>query len=448
MILAVLTADVISWSWLIVERILKLSSILSDRLVVRFSSLLLFFLISLLFFHDYIFLYMEYKVGGAYGLNLWKEVVSVGFIAVVFFNSCLMGKLTRVNFGFFVGLILLFIPLLMFGDFSDASLRTFRSLFTPFVFAVLIGYLVKEDTERRVRVLFSQLQVVAFVVGVYGLYQLYFINEWSDFWYFDPLVAMGFELKEYNSFREGLPRISSFFTSSLEFSFFLVFVFFVNFSYFLFAKQASRSWLFDLKLILNFVFLVFLVFLIFKSTVRSAQVCWVTAFVYMLFLKGIKTRFYVVLTGFLYVVSLSVATFVYISLGYTDDLSALGRLVQWDFVLAQLFSSPLGLGFSSVGPGQSLWFDSLWLNLVSCLGVVSVFIFSGFVYYYLKVVGAYFDLKSVEHSRVRDFSLAALVVFPVFLYAAFFQAFYNSTALYLLLIIISVVLHGAKYAKA
>ncbi|MOA51712.1 hypothetical protein D3C78_1748930 [compost metagenome] len=72
----------------------------------------------------------------------------------------------------------------------------------------------------------------------------------------------------------------------------------------------------------------------------------------------------------------------------------------------------------------------------------------GFVACYLRVVGIYVSLRETAGGRIKSLSLAVLVIMPVFFYGALFQSFYHSPGFYLLLMIVSVALYGAKNARA
>ena len=405
-------------------------------------------LLGLLFFHDFVFLSMEHYFGGHYGLNLWKELVAVAFLFLLLCWVLLRSALGPVNTRIFIVLGALLVSLPVFGDLSEGALRTFRSIFTPLVFAVIVGRLVGVDAEARSRYFFKVMLLIALAGGIYAIYQLYSIKHWEQFWYYHPLVAMGLEIHEYDSFRNGVPRISGFFTSPLEFAFFVTFVFFMGLARLL-SERRHTPWLVVRKRsFLLFGLLAFLVYVVSQSTVRSAQMCLVSAFAYMLLVVRLRTRWSIAITAFLYVFVLSAATFLYIGLGYTKDLSALGRLVQWSFVLDKVVESPLGLGFSSVGPGQQYWFDSLWLNLAASFGLFVLLFVVGFVACYLRVVDSYVSRREGAGSWNQTLSLTALVIMPVFFYGALFQSFYNSPGFYLLLMIVSVALYGAKNARA
>ncbi|MBE0404479.1 hypothetical protein [Halomonas citrativorans] len=283
---------------------------------------------------------------------------------------------------------------------------------------------------------------LSMLIAVYGCYQYFSINSIYEFWYYGPLKEKGYDLQIWNSFRDGRPRISSVFTSSLEFSFFIVSCFFIMLPYCWFGvkRKSAKS-----KVLYCFSFFItcsFLFFVVLISTVRSAQVCLFGGLIYAVLLINLKSRISIFILGLLIFVGLSSLTFLYIGLGYTEELSAEGRVVQWAFVLGNLTDSIFGRGFSSIGPSQEIWFDSFWLNLIYSLGIIPVLFFFLMFYVFYKVVDVY--VSSIDYSC---FSFTALgfsstILLPILLYASLFQAFYNSTVFYILCITCSVVIYG------
>ncbi|MNJ31873.1 hypothetical protein D3C77_265240 [compost metagenome] len=399
----------------------------------------------LLFMHDYVFLMIEYKFGSTYGLNLWKEIVAILYLAIMLLTIIYSGKVSRSSFKLLLFLGLLLVFLVVDGAYSEAAFRTLRTLFTPFVLAVLMASMLTINFDLRYRILMAALQLVTITFCVFGLYQLFNYSTWSDFWYVEPLTSMGFELKEYNAIRDGLPRISSFFTSSLEFGFFLVFVFFINFSRLVFLRSSSRYS--GLSTLIRLGWLCIIVYLLFNSTVRSAQMCWFAGMIYVVILMLLRQALLVFLSGLLFVVSMCLATFLFIGLGYTDDPSALGRLVQWRLVFDLVMSQPLGLGFSAIGPAQAYWFDSFWLNLATGFGLMSLPIFVIFLFGYRAIVYRYKDVSVLMGGELKSLYYSLLVLFPIFLYAAFFQAFYNSTVFYLFITMVFAAFVGGKNVR-
>lgn len=397
----------------------------------------------LLFLHDFLFLNLESSIGSTFALNLWKEIVAIGYLIILCLRVLCSGFIRAVELRLILFLACLFCYLLFGRIVDEAAFRSLRALFTPFVLAVMLSMFITADFDNRFKVFKIALQCVSLWVSVFGIYQLFSYSQWSDFWYVEPLTSMGFELKEFNAMRDGKPRISSFFTSSLEFAFFIVFVFFINYAQLLISSGKLTLRVFCIKIL----FLGFLIFLLFNSTVRSAQICWVAGIGYSITLLMIRRKLYRFISGVSLVAALCCATFLYIGLGYTDDLSAIGRLVQWNFVFNQVLASPIGLGLSVIGPGQLFWFDSFWLNLAASFGFASILIFAFFIWCYKLLAYRYSEFDSFKLPELKSLVYALLILCPIFIYAAFFQAFYNSTVFYLFLILLFTALIECKNVR-
>lgn len=413
--------------------------------IVRTYHLILLITFPLLLLNDFIFLRLQNAIGSAYGLNLWKEIIAIGFLTVLFMESISNTKVASARLKILLICALLLFSLLVFGDFTESSLRTFRSIFTPIVLAIIIGRLMgRGDMEKRLSFLFLVFLSFGILVALYGVYQIFSVKTVSDFWYFDLLGKQGFELEDYNLFRDGSPRISSFFTSSLEFAFYSLSIFLVAYSGLLIKSPKLNKGNKRIKAVLLCIILTLMLIVIVESTVRSAQICLIALVFYAYLVLKLKTNTTIIVSGITLTLILTSATFFYISAGYTGDLSALGRLVQWNTVLTMLASAPWGIGLSSIGPGQSYWFDSLWLNLLSGYGIFSIIFVSASLWCYIRLVNIYTSISSNQQRFKKVFCLAAVVAFPIFFYSAFFQAFYNSISFYMLCIIFSVSLNGIK----
>lgn len=99
----------------------------------------------------------------------------------------------------------------------------FRSFAMPVLFALTVNAVCMGLTlETKLRVIFSTLVVMTFISGGYALYQYQTISDPEQFWYWPLLSEKGFTLETYNSMRDGNPRMSGFFTGTLEFSAFIL----------------------------------------------------------------------------------------------------------------------------------------------------------------------------------------------------------------------------------
>lgn len=405
------------------------------RISKGYLAILLFFLVAL---HDYVFLNMYSAFGSYFNLNLWKEI-----IFLVFFSCYLIfGVCTRyVNKRWLVLVFLFFamcFVLLVFGEFNEPAIRTLRSIFMPVFIAFIVSLCLVRLSINSAEKFISAVIFFGVLNAAYGAYQFFTITSMDEFWYVAPLQSQNFNIAEHNSLRNGYARISGFFTSSLEFAFFSLFIFIVWASRLYARKSKGFEEGVKSSLIWSIVCFLFLGFAIAFSTVRSAHISLIIA-VFYFFVVVVSKRVspaLVFFVGLILALMFIAFTFSYIAYGFTSDLSALGRVKQWKSVFEILSANPLGMGLSYVGPTQANWYDSLALNILASTGWFAIVFFSALMYVYYKICVVCSRLCRRRFSLGIEFSLPVVIFFPVFLYASFFQAMYNSQVLYVFFIFV------------
>jgi len=329
------------------------------------------------------------------------------------------------------------------GDFTEASFRMFRSFAMPVLFALTVNAVCMGLTlETKLRVIFSTLVVMTFISGGYALYQYQTISDPEQFWYWPLLSEKGFTLETYNSMRDGNPRMSGFFTGTLEFSAFIL-----NTALFTLCLlvQTIRKRSYDSRFLLYTVVAIFSTVLIIYGSVRTSAIGMISAVLFLAVLQLFRRKLFISLLGYGYFLSVTGSIFLYLALGYTEDLSALDRVRQWYVVLGSLNTMPLGLGFGAIGPGQLHWFDSLWLNLLASSGYLGVAIMMGLICFYSKVVAITQAMRVGGDVFMRGVADYLVISYPFFLSSFFFQSYTNSVVLYLFALIIVVVMDESKY---
>lgn len=329
------------------------------------------------------------------------------------------------------------------GELSEASFRMFRSFAMPILFALMINAVcLGLALETKLRIIFSTLVVMTFVSGGYAIYQYLTISDPEQFWYWPLLSEKGFELETYNSMRDGNPRMSGFFTGTLEFAAF-------NLNTTLFAccllVQALREKTYDRRFFLYLLVALFSTALIIYGSVRTAAIGMVSAVFFLALLQLLRRSFFIGFLGYSYFICVTGSIFLYLALGYTEDLSALDRVRQWLVVLESLNTMPLGLGFGAIGPGQLYWFDSLWLNLLASSGYLGVALMLGLICFYSRIVIATQQLRIGGNVFMRGVADYMVISYPFFLSSFFFQSYTNSVVLYLFALIAVVVMYESKY---
>ncbi|WP_192931596.1 hypothetical protein [Pseudomonas putida] len=176
-------------------------------------------LFGLLFFSDYIVLTLG--LGSAFAG--WREMISLLVIMWLLLRA-LASITARGAVNLEVGrslLILLFFAFLylLFGDLSAGSVRMFRALAVPVFIGMAVAIWAQAvSAEKKLRHVYWSVLAMSVLTGLYALYQYLTIASPEQFWYWQLLTAKGYELQPYNSMREGIPRVSGFFTGTLEFS--------------------------------------------------------------------------------------------------------------------------------------------------------------------------------------------------------------------------------------
>lgn len=380
-------------------------------------------------------------------VGAWREGVVLLYVLlmmlIAFFHAGTRFSLP----GRYKGPLLLFLFFLVFycvcGEFSESSFRMFRSFAMPVLFALTVNAVCLGLTlETKLRVIFSTLVVMTFVSGAYALYQYQTISDAEQFWYWPLLSEKGFILEIYNSMRDGNPRMSGFFTGTLEFSAFIL-----NTALFTLCLlvQAIRKKAYDLRCLIYVIVALFSTVLIIYGSVRTSAIGMISAVFFLAVLQLFRRKMFISLLGYGYFLSVTGSIFLYLALGYTEDLSALDRVRQWYVVLGSLNTMPLGVGFGAIGPGQLYWFDSLWLNLLASSGYLGVAIMMVLICFYSKVVAITQEMRAGTDVFMRGVADYLVISYPFFLSSFFFQSYTNSVVVYLFALVIVVVMDESKY---
>lgn len=377
----------------------------------------------------------------------WKEVLTIGF--VTWLSLSIAAQLlngSKVSWKFLFPLILIIFFLIVYllcGDFSIASVRMLRAIAMPIIFALIITMVYSNDgLEYKLKMVFLALTSMSVISSIYAIYQYITITEAHQFWYWSLLEAKDFELQAYNSMRDGRPRMSGFFTGTLEFAAAIL-----N-SVVLVLSVMLKTWK-KIKYALTTIIL-FSLFLLFSlivtySTVRTSLIGLISSIVFLLLLQNIKSKLFITLFGYGYFFALTGAVFAYLSLGYTDDLSALDRPRQWSDVISSISTRPLGYGLGSVGPGQAYWFDSFWLNLLAGCGIIGAVMMIGMILFYKKIIKLCCNLRTEGSAIEAGFADYLIAIYPFYLSSFFFQSYTNSVALYLFVLVVVVVVYEYRF---
>ncbi|MBC3199451.1 hypothetical protein [Pseudomonas poae] len=403
------------------------------------------FFIILLLLSDYIIL--SFHAPAVFGA--WREAVVLMYILLtallVFFQAGVRHSIPR-RYQEQISIFAFFIVFyFLCGDISDGSFRMFRSFAMPILFALMVNALCRKlELEVKLRVIFSTLVTMTFFVGSYAVYQYLTIGDADQFWYWPLLLEKGFELEAYNSMRDGSARMSGFFTGTLEFNAFVLNTALLSSCLLVHAVKKRK---YGKSFVAYFLSAFFSMVLICYGSVRTALIGIISTVFFLAVLQLFRQRMFISFLGYSYVLFFTCSIFLYLALGYTEDLSALDRVRQWYVVLESLGSMPLGLGFGAIGPGQTYWYDSLWLNLLASAGYLGLAIMIGLIVFYGKIVTVTQQLRLEGGAFMAGVADYLVISYPFFLSSFFFQSYTNSVVLYLFALVIVVVMYDSKYRE-
>ena len=400
-------------------------------------------LITGLFFSDFLVLNLdEISI-----LSAWKEVLSIifaSYLILILASSFNTYKSIVSKHKYQLVLIFGFLILYLFcGDLSMASARSFRALSAPIFISLIVASILNVySLEYKLSLIFKILVAMTLISGVYAVYQYISIVEESEFWYWNLLIDKGHELETFNSIRDDQPRMSGFFTGTLELSAVILNSAVLILSI-LFQKLKRGQFSGSLAVLL--MLFVACSALIAYGTVRNSIIGLISISFFMMILQFVKSKGATTFLGYIFFIALTAAIFSYLALGYTDELSAIDRVRQWAEIIELMQTQIFGYGFSQIGHGQRFWFDSFWLNLIAACGILGGVVMVALIGVYQKIVGLCSELR--KHGGVFESAFAdyIIVIYPFYLSSFFFQSYSNSTALYLFSITVIVTIFDVKF---
>lgn len=400
-------------------------------------------IIALLFISD--FTLLTFGLGSVFGG--WRELIAallvLWLVSVTFAGVAARGTVRR-DIWKAILLVAGFVVLyLLYGDFSSGSVRMYRSFVVP----ILIGmsaaiWFQSASMEQKLGEIAWFVILMSLLTSVYAVYQYCTITQAQQFWYWPLLKAKGFDVQPYNSMRNGLPRVSGFFTGTLEFNAVIL-----NTTAMILAALLNPRRLAVRRQYWLWLLLPFFLGMILIGSVRTALIGLVCVVMTVFMVRSIRSVWMISCVGYMQFFGLTTAIFVYLISGYTDDLSALDRVRQWGEILSGLLDRPMGYGFGQVGPGQAYWFDSLWLNLLATCGVAGAMIMLWMIAWYHKLVRLVVRNRATAGPWQLAMGNFLVAIYPFYLSSFFFQSYTNSIALYIFAIVLMVTISETGRAR-
>jgi hypothetical protein len=252
--------------------------------------------------------------------------------------------------------------------------------------------------------------LLAIVSVIYGIYQKYtFTGNIETLWFykfFNKLDQNPVELGSFNFIRDEKLRVTSWYVSPIMYSLSLAMALVYILSKIFSKRLPALVYLFYSAVI------GLLLFGIFESQTRIGLFVFLLSFLVLL----LRATFKFLIPYWIYLLaplSAIAATILSLIFGFTDDLSALGRLKQYASIM--LYFAPAGNGFGA--ESVLTFFDSYYLSLISLFGVFCVLPIA-FIFFCSKTLFAYaVGTKAYTHY----FVIATFIMSLTMIYTFAFQ---------------------------
>lgn len=325
----------------------------------------LLFIFCFIIFYDFVFITISPLVSPSvfYVIKSWQEYLTVFLLLVLIISQ--RYRISSVSFFdtfFLLALVFLtvvgFVGALMNGAALGQAFLGWRMYLLPFLWSFLLyktGVLERIPASVPVKfIVIISVVIVGFAVFQDWLYQ----GNLKNLWFYEYINKLNPIVDhEFDFVRGEQLRATSIFVSPLILSSFLSFGLLILMYYILFLKN---QWFKMLLALLLFAFLLY------GQVLTRTRIGFITIAVGMA--TSIMARLWPSVK-FLFSLMLPIVfagiTFVLLILGVTEDLSALGRLVQYADV--PTFFVPLGLGFGS--DETNVLFDSYYISVTLLFGI-------------------------------------------------------------------------------
>jgi len=389
-------------------------------LFFRRNTTLLCFILTYVYFYDYIFIQLGYYITG-YQLFIIKSlqeyvmllILFLIFTRMVILRRIIINKTDLLFFLCIIGPLLInLISSTLSGDSIDSMIRGIRLFYIP----ILLPYLLFRNGFLQ-NISFRWIEKCILFLGiitvVYAIYQVYTYNDnLNQLWFYKYYnLEDGTNLvkkSSYNYLRNAMLRATSIFTSSIILTTSLILPLIISIIKIFFTNSRFKIGYF-------FIFL-FFCFGIYLTNTRIGFLMAIMALA-ILFLKNTKFTFLVMVP----IISIGF-TFVLLLVSITSDLSALSRLAQYGTFLQNFKFFGLGLGNENV----LIKFDSFYISTILMSGL---FVLLNYYYYYHLTKKIYNIHMLTSYSNVnKTLIISTLIYSMVLIYAFAFQYMAGSIA--------------------
>lgn len=393
------------------------------------------------FFYDYVFINASYYLPSLI-LNVLKPFNEYFFLFLLFgsviklFKTGLFKftKLDKVTIKFFILpsiLIFAYHNLLDVKNISN-TIQGVRTYIIPVIIPYLLfrrGWLVKINFAFICYTIIT-LSIIAVLFGIYQKFT--FRGDIKSLWFAEFFAKMNDDPvgnAPFDFIRNEVLRTTSFFVSPIIYSFVVATAIIVSVCMF-FSKIVKFS-----KIILSII----IILLFYGLIISETRVGLINFFIgiiliyYGSFSKKKYTFFIMIIVPIIWIIF----TFITLIYGFTDELSALGRLTQYASFFEYFKIN--GLGFSDENV-LTRW-DTFYMSLTFLFGIFVIFPLL-FIY---KINSYLFNKYQTISEESKYFALAVLVISLTFIYSFAFQFTAGSYPYKLIFLLIFIVLPHSNH---
>lgn len=376
--------------------------------------------------YDWLFIELSYHLSSAFVFifKTYQELIVLALILLLLYKVIshrilLLSEIDRFFWGFiaFPFLYLVIVTLFNFTT-LDLFIKGVRCFYLPIFFAYFLY-------KKNILILnLKYIRYILLLVVLFAAYQFFtYSGDLSQLWFYQSYSDAGenpIDTARFNFEKDGLLRATSFFVTSIDLS----------------VLSALLSLLFVSRLffkcsIIDFVFFIIAVTGIYFSQTRMGWFVLIIGLFNLFFVKmnrGIICKSLVLMLP----IGSVMLTFVSLIAGGINDLSAVGRIVQFaEFGLSFL---PWGAGLSDY---QAIFsYDSFFLAAFRMMGICGIFYFLFYVKLLFQVIDTY---NSKEYSHEQDLYLFVIISSSALIYAFTFHHIAGSVILaYIFMFLFSV----------
>lgn len=279
----------------------------------------------------------------------------------------------------------------------ESIFQGIRLFFSPIIYAFIFykAGLFKDTSVSQLKVVFVFILIASLLYSIWQ--DITYNGELSTVWFYDYFIkAKDLDKVEFDFVRNGLLRTTSVFVSPIISS-----MFFASTALFLFYIEQKSN-------LLKIIYLFLGAWGVYLSRTRIGLIYIFLFFILWIIINRVNFKYTILSIGVAIIITL--ISLIY---GITDDLSALGRILQYQqFInIFRIF----GYGFEDE---YLIKFDSYYISLFIYIGIFAIFILYGII---KLSKGIFLESKGFNNRQIRFFLIFSSINSLCMVYEYAFQ---------------------------